>query len=122
MVLGLIALAWYTYDTVSTKEMDRATDEYALLTAQVWMASAQYRQQPEQFIAWRDSLLAARSLSLETLEKYFDIYENQPEDYYKFAHKVRVYVESLFLIEDSLRMVRETAERDSAAADSAISP
>ncbi len=122
VVLGLIALAWYTYDTASTKEMDRATDEYALVTAQVWMASARYRQQPEQFIAWRDSLLAARSLSLETLEKYFDIYENQPEDYYEFAHKVRVYVESLFLIEDSLRIVRETAERDSVAADSAISP
>jgi hypothetical protein len=122
VVLGLIALAWYIYDTASTSEMDRATDEYAFVTAQVWVASARYRQQPEQFIAWRDSLLTARSLSLEKLEKYFEIYKDQPEEYFTFVHQVRVYVDSLFLVEDSLRIGRETAERDSAAADSSVSP
>ena len=122
VILGLIALAWYTYDSVSTREMDRATDEYALVTAQVWIASAKYRQQSEQFVSWRDSLLASRALSLEKLEEYLDLYEAQPEESYVFVHRVRGYVDSLFLIEDSLRRVREAAARDSAEADSAVSP
>ncbi len=122
VIVGIIALTWYIYDSVSTREMDRATDEYALVTAQVWVASARYRQQSEQFVTWRDSLLASRSLSLEKLQEYLDIYETQPEESFAFVHRVRVYVDSLFLIEDSVRQVREAAERDSAAADSAVSP
>ena len=121
VILGLIALAWYIYDTVSSRELDRATDEYALVTAQVWMASASYRSQPDRFLAYRDSLLAARSLSLETLEKYLEYYESQPEESYVFVHRVQVYVDSLFAVEDSLRKVREAAERDTLSADTAVS-
>ena len=59
------------------------------------MASAQFRNKPERFIAYRDSLLKTHRVSEESVREYLDRYKNQPEKYQDFAKLVKQYVDSL---------------------------
>lgn len=77
-------------------------DRLALVTAKVWVATARYRHNPDQYIHYRDSLLAADHVSKGDLDAFLKRFESTPEDYFPFAEAVRVYVDSLVRIEDSL--------------------
>jgi hypothetical protein len=76
--------------------------KYALVTAQVWVASARFRNDSTTFLAWRDSALAANGLSKQKMTEYLEIHKDRAEDYYKFAELVNRYVDSLYrLLEKS---------------------
>lgn len=80
------------------------TDRYALVTAQVWVARARFRNDSTQFLAYRDSLLAAETVSIDEIREFGRIYEEEAEVYHKFSKKVSRCVDSLVRIEDSLRV------------------
>jgi len=108
----LLGVAWlgYHYGRAYVHEREAAEqDRMARLTARVWVATAIYRNEPDRYIQYRDSLLAVERISRDDLDTFLKRFENKPEEYLPFTLAVQAYVDSLVRIEDSL--IRETQIR-----------
>lgn len=111
--LVLIVVGWlgYTqYRQYRTERFYADAERYALVTAKVWLASAQYRDDPGRFSAVRDSLLAASDLSRAKVDEYLKLYDARPEAYSSYVRLVKKYI-------DSLATSEGFAPADTAAAD-----
>ena len=113
ILLLVIVFGYFLYNKISTERQHQQAVRQALVTAQVWIATARYRLEPERFIAYRDSLLKARSLSIEKMQDYIDWYKNRPEEYDLFTRLVNQYVDSLSAIEMELLQGDTAVEGDS---------
>jgi hypothetical protein len=114
--LVIVLLIWGGYVLVSNHLKDkeyRADRETALVTAQLWIGSAKYRDDPERYLSYRDSLLISHGLSIEAVEHFTDQHTDQPEKYRQFSAMVAVLVDSLYKMEDSLRRAGDENELDS---------
>lgn len=67
----------------------------ALVTAQVWIAAAEYRQEPDRFLVWRDSLLAVEGVSADSMQLFLRRYEDRLAGYEDYARLVSYYIDSL---------------------------
>jgi len=113
ILLLVIVFGYFLYNKISTERQHQQAVRQALVTAQVWIATAKYRLEPERFIAYRDSLLKAHSLSMEKMQDYIDRYKNRPEEYDLFTRLVNQYVDSLSAIEMELLQGDTTVKGDS---------
>ncbi len=117
----LLAALWFGYRAWTgwqQRRVEARQDRLARVMAEVWMGTARYRDDPTRFLSWRDSLLNAAGLDRQV---YFDLlkaYHDQPEKSLPFVTKVRHYVDSLYVLEDSLRRRREAETVDSLSTDS----
>jgi len=101
----LIALVWAGYHYGGRWLDNRREAEekrLALVTARTWLATARFRENPDRFLAYRDSLLDEAGVTREEISEYLKRYGGREEKYLPFAHKVQYYVDSLARIEDSL--------------------
>ena len=114
----LIALIWGGYNYYNDKkeqdELNRL-ELYSYITARVWIASATYRDNSDQFIAYRDSLLTSNSVTISELQNFMDKYNDTPEELEPYALRVNFLIDSLLTVEDSLSL-----EADSLSVDSVI--
>jgi hypothetical protein len=104
----IIAAAVYLYVHFTSLRDDKETrleQEYALVTAQIWVASARLRSQPEEFLRYRDSLLDEHSLTEQALLAFVRKDSSSPETLYPFSRLVQEMVDSLLDIEDSLALM-----------------
>lgn len=79
-------------------------DEIALVgqaVAEVWIGSATYRAEPDKFIAFRDSLIKAKGLTLDDIESYIKSRESNDDAAYLFAQTVSQKIDSMYRIIDS---------------------
>lgn len=106
---------WYTARRLAEE------DKVALVTAQVWIATAKYRNDPERYIEYRDSLLEASNVPRERIYAFLGRQEDQPEELLPFARKVQRLVDSIYRIEDSVARETEKRIKDSLAATAAES-
>ena len=117
--LVVIFLAWLGYTLYTDYSQQRRASyerSLALVTAQVWIASAKFRDDPQRFVAFRDSLLAAHDFTPAELREFTTAYEDNPGEYEHVTGMVSMFVDSLYLIEDSLlRADEDTADADSGA-------
>lgn len=104
------SFAWSPYMEARKKA---AAERYAPVTARVWVASALYRNDPDRFIACRDSILEAEGVSAEQLQEYIKDYSKSPEQYKLFTHLTKQMVDSLVQIEHVNRQELERAVGDS---------
>ena len=111
IILVILSILWYNKQKKT--EFAHNTDNYALITAQLWIATAQFRNEPEKYLLFRDSLLTAQNISIEEIEKYLKEYEDSPENYYLFTVQVKKYVDSLYIIADSVLAIEGIKEVDS---------
>lgn len=88
-------MAYTKYQQHTAERFYDDAERYALVTAQVWLASAEYRDDPQQFLNFRDSLLEATGLSLEKVDEYLRKYSKRPETYTPYLRLVKQYVDSL---------------------------
>ena len=96
--LVLIAASWFAYTWYSEyrlAENERLAHEYALVTAQVWLATATYRDDNPEFLRARDSLFATAGFSMDELNAYLQEHKARPEFYTPYVRLVRIYVDSL---------------------------
>jgi hypothetical protein len=110
----IITAAVYLYlhfTSLKDEEEARLEQEYALVTAQIWVASARLRSQPEEFLRYRDSLLDEHSLTEQDLLAYVRSDSSSPEKLYPFSRTVQEMVDSLLDIEDSLALARGDSSR-----------
>lgn len=113
ILLLVIVFGYFLYNKISAERHHQQAVRHALVTAQVWIATAKYRLEPERFMAYRDSLLKAHSLSMERMQDYIDRHKNRPEEYDLFTRLVNQYVDSLSAIEMELLQGDTAVEGDS---------
>lgn len=86
----------YSYFTLARDESEQVLlDRHAFVTAQVWVASAWYRNDSERFLAYRDSLLGETGLSIEQMNAFQALLEDHPQRSNTFVTRVKYYVDSL---------------------------
>lgn len=73
-------------------EQDR---QMAQLTARVWLASAVFREHPDKYLTYRDSVLVANAVSVEKVNEYLKAYGDDTEEFNSFTLLVKQYVDSL---------------------------
>jgi len=108
-VAGVLGYQYYR-DSVVERHL-RQDREIARLTARVWLASAVFREHPDKYIVYRDSVLAANKISTEQMNNYLTAYGDDSEDFGGFSLLVKQYVDSLSamtLWEDQLDALKDT--------------
>ncbi len=100
----LVAVFWFGYRWWAG--LNAASEEAQLqrisqAVAQIWIGSATYRDQPERFLAFRDSLLKADEISQAEIDRYVKNREANPDDSYLFSQTVSRKVDSMYRIIDS---------------------
>ena len=75
------------------------------MTALVWVASGKFRNDPDKYISYRDSVLSSYQLDVEKAHQFIDSYQDNPEKLGNFAFMVKMFVDSIIEIEDSLRLL-----------------
>ncbi len=113
MVIIIVAYSYNYYNTAKTLKLQSDTEKFSIITAQIWIASAQYRNDPERFIEYRDSLLEISDIKADEIKKYIDHYEKKSEEFYPFTTRVKKCVDSLYKIADSIRQINDTLTVDS---------
>ncbi len=96
--LLLIAGGWFFYTGYKERtdlQNERLTEKYALITAKVWLYSAEYRNDSDGFIRARDSLLKASGVTEGEIEQYLKKNRKRPEYYTPYIRKVKTYIDSL---------------------------
>ncbi len=107
----LIAVLYFgnIYYTEMQAEKKKAEEKrYALITALAWVGSLKHRDEPNDYLCFRDSLLEEHNLTNDSLKIFMQSYENHAEDLGKTAAYIKAYVDSLLLIEDSLRIIADS--------------
>ncbi len=102
LIIAGIAYAWYFFSIGREEQRKRQTDRYADVLAELWVGTAKYRQVPEQYNQFRDSLLRARDVTEEELRAFQRRYADRPEELLYFAEQLKLTVDSLVLGVDSI--------------------
>lgn len=116
IVLAAAYGGYYLWDKWHTQRELAEMDRVALVTAQAWIATAKYRNDPERYLQYRDSLLEASGVQRERVLGFLESAGDQPEELLPFARKVQELVDSLYRIEDSVLKVAERQTRNSTEA------
>ncbi len=95
LIIPAIIVGYITYNRISEKHHREQSSRYALVVAQAWVASARLRDDPDGYAAFRDSLLAVDSLSVDQFHEYLDQYRDRPEKYERFTRLIQQFVDSL---------------------------
>ncbi|MEE8404421.1 MAG: hypothetical protein V3S17_03425 [candidate division Zixibacteria bacterium] len=100
-IIGLLS-AYFIYGKYKTAKNEELSQKYALITAQSWLATAKFMDEPEKYIAFRESLLTAQKTTIDEIESFLSEYKKEAEKYVGYAGFVKFYVDSLVAIEDSI--------------------
>ena len=100
-ITGLLS-AYFIYGKYETAKNQELSQKYALITAQSWLATAKFMDEPEKYIAFRESLLVAQKTTIDEIESFLSAYKEESEKYVGYAGFVKFYVDSLVAIEDSI--------------------
>ena len=107
----LIAILYFGnsyYQNMQTAKKKADEKRYALITALAWVGSMKHRDEPNDYICFRDSLLEEHNLTNDSLKMFIESYKNKAEDLGNMTAYIKSYVDSLLLIEDSLRHVADS--------------
>ncbi len=97
----LILVGWLAWKGITNSQQEKATaidSRYALVTAQVWLASATYRSDPAAFLAYRDSLMHANNIAPEEMFRHLEVFQNDLNRELAFSQLVSRTVDSLMKI------------------------
>ena len=103
--LVLLVAVWGGYRLQKQNRIEgqkAEADRISQVFAEVWVASGTYRDNPEKFIAYRDSLLAAKGVKRADIDKYIKAHSDETEIYYDFTRTVSDKVDSMYRIIDSV--------------------
>lgn len=113
VVIGALWFGYTAWDEYATERDSQEQDKIALVTAQVWVATARFRNEPDKYLAYRDSLLTAAGLPLDAARDFVGEQEERPEELLPFVQKVQLLVDSLAAVEDSIARDTMTSAQDS---------
>ncbi|MFC1475193.1 hypothetical protein ACFLQG_00960 [Candidatus Zixiibacteriota bacterium] len=105
VIIIAVWLGYGFYDDYQEGKTSRTELKYAEVTALVWVASAKFRNEPDNYISYRDSLLSTYQLDVEKCHQFIDAYQENPEKLGNFAFMVKTFIDSIIAIEDSIRLL-----------------
>ncbi|MDF1545656.1 MAG: hypothetical protein P1R58_11200 [bacterium] len=108
VLLAAILWGYNWYDKTAAANELRQADQKALITAQVWIASAKHHNDPDQFITARDSILSSSGMNPDSMQAFLEVYREAEERYAYFVDRVKYHIDSMCIVEDSL--IREEAK------------
>lgn len=94
----VILLGWFTWKGITSAQQEKATaidNQYALVTAQVWLASATYREEKAKFLSYRDSLMQANNITSDDLFHHLAVFEQDLGRELLFSQLVSRKIDSL---------------------------
>ncbi len=95
VLIVAIGLGWWYYDQQQQQYEQEMTEKYALATAKMWVNRAQYRGKPGSYRMSRRNILEADGVTTDEVLAYLERYEDEPEEYGRYAKLVHHYVDSL---------------------------
>ena len=95
VVIAAAVFGYRMYDAHQKREQAFQTRQYALATAHLWVARARFRNDPQMYDSFRDSILAAYDISTDEISEFAQRHRDQPERYASYGRLVRLYVDSL---------------------------
>jgi hypothetical protein len=95
IVLVALVAGYFLYDDYRSNREARFTDRLALVSAQIWVARVQFKDRPQQYEEYRDSVLASAGLTAEEIDVFTRRWQSEPERYSTYARLVAKYVDSL---------------------------
>ena len=106
---GLVLwFGWTGYQSFQTERREAHNLKIASVTAHLFVASAKYRDQPEIYTGYRDSLLAAKGTTKGELDSFPGQYGEDVFGYRNFVGLLDNLVDSLYRMEDSIRRANDT--------------
>lgn len=119
LLLGLAWLSYTLWDQHKSAQRAMEEEQLVLVTAQVWVATALYRDDPERYLAYRDSLLETNDVPRDRVFAFLENRQNEAEELLPFARRVQQLVDSLSRVQDSLLREEKIRAADSAEAAAA---
>jgi hypothetical protein len=113
----VIVAGYLYYNKYKASQKEQLAQKYALITAQSWLATARFKDEPEEYLVFRDSLLKSHNVSTADIESFFSEHEEKSEKYVGFAGLVKFYIDSLVLIEDSILKAASDTVKDASIPD-----
>lgn len=107
--LALLVVVWFgvtRWQTFQNNRARREEERIGAVIAKVWLGSATYRKSPDQFIAYRDSVLKADKVTRDDINAYISNHSGQTDLYFDFAKVIGGKVDSLYAIQDSIVRAR----------------
>lgn len=95
---GYFGYLYYERQTANQAEV--LAEKHAMPVALAWVASAKYRDEPQRYQRFRDSVLEAHGLDKQQLSDYFTLYSDRPAEYRRFAKRVTFLVDSLSRVQN----------------------
>lgn len=95
LMVVLLVLAFFGWHRWHKQHLAAATEKYARVTAQLWVATATYRQDQQGYLKYRDSLMEANDISADEVDEYLRRWREEPERYDEYASRVSQLVDSL---------------------------
>jgi hypothetical protein len=118
VIIILAVIAVFYYNRHKTDEAVEIRERCAQATAHIWLATADYRDDPDQFLDFRDSILGDHGLTAEEVKEYTSQDAAEPERYSAFVSRVNDLVDSL--VDDRKRRARaEAGDSSDSTIDSA---
>lgn len=100
--------SWRGYTDYQENKSRVVLEKTALVMAEIWVATARFRDNPDAYDSFRDSLLASRNLSRKSFESRISELQEKPDRQMAFFKRVGSLVDSLVAIEDSFRIKAES--------------
>ena len=111
VIIAAVVLGVRYYREASVEHHIQEDREMARLTARVWLASAVFRERPDRYKAYRDSVLTAENISNEQMNEYLKAYGDDTEKFSEFTLLVKQYIDSLSdknLWQDQIDALKDT--------------
>ena len=121
LLLGLTWLGYTFWDNHQSARRALEEEQLAQVTAQVWVATALYRDDSEKYLAYRDSVLEANDVPRDKVFAFLENRQSEAEDLLPFAQRVKQLVDSLSHFQDSLLRAEKIRLADSIRAADTVS-
>lgn len=102
LLLIIVTSGYYVVKRTTSYFERKEAEKYAHITAQIWIATARFHDNPEKYRQFRDSLLQSEKITKDDLNDYLHEYQDSPEKYLLFMTAVDVKMDSIIKLEDSL--------------------
>ena len=98
LIIVVAIIGVFFYNRWRTTQASEIRERCAQATAHIWLATATFRDDPEQFLTFRDSILRDHGLTTEEVQAYTSQDAAEPERYAAFVSRVNDLVDSLIAV------------------------
>ncbi len=96
---------WFAYQEYNVWSIQKVASEDEIMaqaTARIWVAAGEFRNEPERYLEYRDSILTSNGLTLGKMTALIKRCESDPAGLFPFTQSVYDLVDSISRVSDSI--------------------